>query len=95
MKKSLIIILLLIAAAFANAQVLDNRMNNSNLLSTATLSVTIGGGFPATGSFPALISERVDQLVTRIYLEARERAVRTTNDPLIIRFSHYTKIFQW
>ena len=85
MKKSLIIILLLIAAAFANAQVLDDRMNNSNLLSTATISVTIGGDFPATGSFPAFISDRVDQLVTRIYLEARESAVRTSNEPQIIR----------
>lgn len=85
MKKSLIIILLLIVAAFANAQVLDNQMNNSNLLSTATISVTIGGDFPVTGSFPALISERVDQFVTRLYLEARQRSVRTTNDPLIIK----------
>ncbi len=84
MKKSLIIILLLIATAFANAQVLDNRLNN-NLLSTATISVTIGGDFPATGSFPAFISDRVDQLVTRLYLEARERAVRTSNDPRIIK----------
>ncbi|MCH8034708.1 MAG: SLBB domain-containing protein [Bacteroidetes bacterium] len=85
MKKSLIIILLLIATAFANAQVLDNRLNNANLLSTATISVTIGGDFPVTGSFPAFISDRVDQLVTRLYLEARERAVRTSNDPQIIR----------
>ena len=85
MKKSLIIIFSLIIAAFANAQVLDNRLNNTNLLSPATLSVTIGGDFPVTGSFPALISERVDQLVTRLYLEARERAVRSSNDPLIIK----------
>jgi protein involved in polysaccharide export with SLBB domain len=85
MNKSLIITLLLFAAVFANAQVLDSRMNNSNLLSTATISVTIGGDFPATGSFPAFISDRVDQLVTRLYLEARERSVRTTNDPRIIR----------
>jgi len=85
MKKSLIIILLLIATALANAQVLDSRLNNANLLSTATISVTIGGDFPVTGSFPAFISDRVDQLVTRLYLEARERAVRTSNDPQIIR----------
>jgi len=85
MKKSLIIILLLIVAAFANAQVLDNLQNNTNLLSTATISVTIGGYFPATGSFPAYISERVDQFVTRLYIEARERAVRTSDDPRIIR----------
>ena len=81
MKKGLIIIYLLAVAAFTEAQVLDNLQNNNNLLSTATISVTIGGHFPATGSFPALISERVDQFVTRLYLEARERTVPTTNDP--------------
>jgi len=85
MKKSLIIIFSLIVAALTNAQVLDNRLNNTNLLSAATLSVTIGGDFPVTGSFPAFISERVDQLVTRLYLEARERSVRSSNDPLIIK----------
>ncbi|MGB5848246.1 MAG: SLBB domain-containing protein [Ignavibacteriaceae bacterium] len=85
MKKILIIIFLLIATAFANSQVLDNLQNNTNLLSTATISVTIGGNFPATGSFPAHISERVDQFVTRLYLEARERSVRTSNEPQIIR----------
>jgi protein involved in polysaccharide export with SLBB domain len=85
MKKSLIIILILVFVAFANAQVFDKGQNNTNLLSTATISVTIGGDFPATGSFPAFISERVDQLVTRLYLESRERAVRTTNDPQIIK----------
>jgi len=85
MKKSLIIIFSLIVAALANAQVLDNRLNNTNLLSMATLSVTIGGDFPVTGSFPAFISERVDQLVTRLYLEARERSVRSSNDPLFIK----------
>ena len=85
MKKSLIIILLIFATVFANAQVLDSRMNNSNLLSTATISVTIGGDFPATGSFPALISERVDQFVTRLFLESKARSMRTTDDPKIIK----------
>ena len=85
MKKSLIIIYLLAVAAFTEAQVLDNLQNNNNLLSTSTISVTIGGDFPATGSFPALISERVDQFVTRLYLEARERTIPTSNDPKIIR----------
>jgi protein involved in polysaccharide export with SLBB domain len=84
MKKSLIIFLIIVAA-ISNAQVLDNLQNNTNLLSTATISVTIGGDFPATGSFPAYISERVDQFVTRLYLEARERSARTSNDPQNIR----------
>lgn len=85
MKKSLIIIFIIFVAALTNAQVLDNLQKNSNLLSVATISVTIGGDFPATGSFPAYVSERVDQFVTRLYLEAKERSVRTSNEPQIIR----------
>jgi len=85
MKKSLIIISLIIIAEFTNAQVLDNLQNNTDQLGMATISVTIGGDFPATGSFPAYVSERVDQFVTRLYLEARERSVRTSNEPQIIR----------
>ena len=84
MKLSLIISFILIVNSFISAQILDNNQNNS-LLSAATLSVTIGGDFPATGSFPAFLSERVDQFVTRLYLEARQRSVRTANDPQIIR----------
>ena len=85
MKKSLIIIFLLTVAANTNAQVFDNLQNNNNLLSTATISVTIGGDFPATGSFPAYISERVDQFVTRLFLESQARSIRTTDDPKIIK----------
>lgn len=85
MKKSLIIFFLLIATTFSYSQVFDNLQNNTSLLNTATISVTIGGDFPSTGTFPAFVSERVDQFVTRLYLEARERAVRTSNDPEIIR----------
>jgi len=85
MKKSLIIISLIIITAFTNAQVLDNLQNNTDQLGMATISVTIGGDFPATGSFPAYVSERVDQFVTRLYIEARERSVRTSNEPQIIR----------
>lgn len=35
-----------------------------------TLSITIGGDFIITGTFPAFVNERVDQFVTRVSMEA-------------------------
>jgi protein involved in polysaccharide export with SLBB domain len=85
MKKSLLIGTIIFLSASLSAQVLDGKLNNTSLLNAATISVTIGGDFPVTGSFPAFISERVDQFVTRLYLEARARSVRITDDPKIIK----------
>ncbi|MCK9209493.1 MAG: SLBB domain-containing protein [Ignavibacteriaceae bacterium] len=42
------------------------------------ISVTIGGDFIATGTFPAVIGERVDQFVTRIFNAAKSERVGTT-----------------
>ena len=84
MKNSIFVSIIIFITASIPAQVLDNKFNNSSLLYSATISVTIGGDFPITGSFPALISERVDQFITRLYIEAKERAVRITNDPQMI-----------
>jgi protein involved in polysaccharide export with SLBB domain len=85
MNKSLLVGIIIFLTASLPAQVLDGKLNNTSLLTTATISVTIGGDFPVTGSFSAFISERVDQFVTRLYLEARARSVRTTDDPKIIK----------
>jgi protein involved in polysaccharide export with SLBB domain len=51
-----------------------------SFLSLSTISVTIGGTFPLTGSFSALITERVDQFVTRIYNEAVSRSLSNAQD---------------
>jgi protein involved in polysaccharide export with SLBB domain len=80
MKKKLIVTIFLILPAFLTAQLLDNFSNNSSILGTATISVTIGGDFPVPGSFPAAISERVDQFVTRMYVDAKQQSVRNTSD---------------
>ena len=85
MKKSYLIVLFTLFTVLSNAQVFDNRLNSNNLLSNATISVTIGGDFPVTGSFPAFISERVDQFVTRLFLESKARSIRTTDNPKIIK----------
>lgn len=85
MKKSYLIVLFTLFSVLSNGQVFDNRSNSNNLLSNATISVTIGGDFPVTGSFPAFISERVDQFVTRLFLELKARSIRTTDNPKIIK----------
>ena len=85
MKKYYLIVLIILFTVLSNAQVFDNQSNSSNLLSNAAISVTIGGDFPVTGSFPAFISERVDQFVTRLFLESKARSMRTTDDPKIIK----------
>lgn len=82
MKKTIIILLLLIIKV--NAQV-DNKFEN-DLLTKATISVTIGGAFITNGSFPALINERVDQFVSRLFNSARDKLLTTaTNDQLRLR----------
>jgi len=55
------------------------------MLSLSGISVTIGGTFPLTGSFPALITERVDQFVTRIYNEAVSRSLTNVQDEEILK----------
>ena len=67
------------------AQILDDKVNTNSLLTTATISVTIGGNFPVTGSFPALMTERVDEFVTRMYAEAVDLTLKVTTDPEIYR----------
>ena len=54
------------------------------LLNFSGISVTIGGSFPLTGSFPALMTERVDQFVTRIYNEAVARSIANAQEEALL-----------
>ena len=80
-----LLILLLICSGFAFSQILDDNLKNNSLLSNATISVTVGGTFPFKGTFPALMTERVDEFITRLYNEAVDLTLRTTNDPELYR----------
>ncbi len=85
MKKGLIPILLLIMIQTTYSQFDTKTSSNSqSLLLMSGISVTIGGDFLITGSFPALATERVDQFVTRIYNEAKEKALGTITDPQLL-----------
>ena len=84
MKKYFVILILLIASLNYAQDMLNstNKLDQNNLLGASTISVTIGGDFIVTGTFPALLTERVDQFVTRIYNQTKEKALgNTTNDP--------------
>ncbi|HSP88674.1 MAG TPA: SLBB domain-containing protein, partial [Ignavibacteriaceae bacterium] len=62
----------------------NNQSDMNNMLRAGTISVTVGGDFIVTGSFPAFITERVDQFITRIYNEAKEQAINVTTDPMML-----------
>jgi len=62
---------MLIAANVVWAQMDRTERSSTDLLMSGSISVTIGGSFIVTGSFPALPVERLDQFVTRIYNEVK------------------------
>jgi len=66
-------------------QINQNKNFSSDILGTATISVTIGGSFPITGTFPALMTERVDEFVSRIYAQAVDMTLKVTSDPDIYK----------
>lgn len=60
-----------------NAQEKNTQQNQLNL---PPISVTIGGKFIVNGTYPAMLSERVDQFITRIYNAAKENSLRIAQD---------------
>ncbi|MBS4033263.1 MAG: SLBB domain-containing protein [Ignavibacterium sp.] len=85
MKNSvLILILLLTLCESAVSQTTTGQTSLTDAMSFAAISVTIGGQFPINGTFPALITERADQFISRMYAQAVDRISRNTNDPLLL-----------
>jgi protein involved in polysaccharide export with SLBB domain len=62
-----------------NAQ-FDNNKNENYLAGANLISVTIGGKFIITGTFPASTTERVDQFVTRMFNQVREKLMATATN---------------
>jgi len=82
MKKIIFVISFLFTTSLY-AQI-DERYGMDNLLRAGTISVTVGGDFIVNGSFPALVTERVDQFVTRVYNEARDKIIGIVTDPILL-----------
>lgn len=62
----------------------DNKVTG-DMLNVGKISVTIGGTFPINGTFPAFMTDRVDEFVTRMYAEAVDLTLRVISDPEIYR----------
>ena len=77
--KYLIVLILLSSIVFAQ----NNERANQNVMPT-TISVSIAGHFPVTGSFISTIAERLDQFVTRVYNQALERAIGSVNEERLL-----------
>lgn len=81
--KKIFFLISFICVTVSYAQI-DQQFDFDNLYQAGTISVTIGGDFVITGSFPAFITERVDQFITRLYNETRTNVTRITTDPELL-----------
>lgn len=85
MKVKILISIILLFQALTFSQIFQDKNFNNDLLGAATISVTIGGSFPINGTYPALMTERVDEFVSRMYAEAVDITLKVTTDPEIYR----------
>jgi protein involved in polysaccharide export with SLBB domain len=76
-KYSILLFIIFYSAIFAQ---LDNNKNENYLNGANLISVTIGGKFIVTGSFPASSTERVDQFVTRLFNQGKEKLLATATN---------------
>lgn len=82
MNKKITLVLFYLLCNFTFSQVntgTNINSNNSNLLNLYSISVTIGGDFIVTGTFPASGTERVDQFVTRMYEETISQQLKNAS----------------
>jgi len=80
MHKKIVIIVLFLASLLKAQDQNSNVKNQMNFDKMTLISVTIGGSFIVTGTFPSTTTERVDQFVTRLYNEARNAALNVARD---------------
>lgn len=78
-------IFLLIVALSTMKSVYSQEINSSSVTKSdqakaSVISVTIGGSFIINGTFPAFMTERVDQFITRIFSEAKSQVLAGTKD---------------
>jgi polysaccharide biosynthesis/export protein len=87
MKRLLSSLVLFILVINVDAQINSglNLNSNNNMLQMGTINVTIGGEFVVTGTYPALITERVDAFITRMYDQTKQDELKATNDPEVMK----------
>ena len=74
MKKLLVFILIMQGLIFAQEE--DKfSSQSSSLILAQPISVTIGGDFIVNGSFPATKLQRLDNFITSLFLQAKQKAL--------------------
>ncbi len=94
MKRTFFVLLFL--SSFLWSQDLTSQAGNDLSLASNVISVTIGGDFVITGTFPSSTTERVDEFVTRLYNETRQAELSAARTPELVqvvidKFSKYSK----
>ena len=85
MKNKIVACLLFCIYIVSYPQNLNNKNLSDDFLNMNTISITIGGSFPVNGTYPALLTERVDEFITRVYAGAVDLTLKVINDPDIYR----------
>lgn len=80
LKQTVIILLILTFNNFAQDESSYTKKNSSLSELSMAMSVTIGGNFIVTGTFPAAPGERVDQFVSRLFNQAKSEKMALVKD---------------
>lgn len=97
MKKIILFLIALTIVNSASAQDQNSSSNSKSDLARASLiGVTIGGSFIINGTFPALMTERADQFITRIFTEAKTQVLAGAKEEKLMakiknEFASYAK----
>lgn len=79
-KKYFIFFLFLSSAFFAQISLNENSNTSNSIMAIQKISVTLGGDFIVNGTFPASVTERLDEFITRTYNQNRLALLTTTKD---------------
>ncbi len=78
--KKIFLFILMFSFLNAQAQEQNNASMKTDLARASLISVTIGGSFIVNGTYPASMTERADQFITRIFSEASSRLLSSAKD---------------
>ena len=79
--KLILLIIILFGFQKITAQSEQSTLKNSQeIQKLIPITVTVGGDFIVTGSFTAFPTQRLDHLISQLFLEAKKEAVSLTNE---------------